>query len=102
MNPANKKSDESHSDFQAGIGSAGHATLDKEQFISATRDTLVDTVDSLQVSDGGVNVASIVHGLPTKIHDILGNAVSKWVGNTTCILAYPFNSAARLCCNAWA
>ena len=49
--------------------------------MSCTRTTLVDSFASLQGSDGGVIVASGVHELPTKILDILGSAVSKWVDN---------------------
>ena len=50
---------------------------------------------SLHGSDGGVIAAAEVHELLTKIHNILDSAVSKWVGNPACILAYPFNSAPR-------
>ena len=39
--------------------------------------------------------ASKVHELLNKIHDILNNEVSKWVGNTHHILAYLFISACR-------
>ena len=38
---------------------------------------------------------SEVHELLLRIHDILGKAVSKRVGNLACILAYLFNSASR-------
>ena len=37
-----------------------------------------------------------------KINDILDSAVSKWVCNVACILAYLINSASRLCCVVWA
>ena len=62
-----------------------YASLDTEQFISCTSAALVDTVPSLQVSDGGVIVASKVYELLTKIHDMVDSAVSKGVGNTACI-----------------
>ena len=39
-----------------------------------------------------------VHEPLTWIHDILDNAVSKWVGNAAHILAYIFNSALRQHC----
>ena len=44
---------------------------------------LLDTITSLQGSDGGVIAPSKGNELLTKIHNILDNAVSKWVGNTT-------------------
>ena len=40
--------------------------------------------------------------LPTKIHDILDNDVSKQVGNSAHILAHVFNSASRQHCEVWA
>ena len=43
-NPANKKNDQSLSDFQTGIGAAAHATLNTEGLISDTRATIVETV----------------------------------------------------------
>ena len=45
--------------------------------------------------------ASKSHELHTKIHNILNNAVSEWVGNMTCILACIFNSAPRQHCEVW-
>ena len=54
LNPANSKMDQSLSDFQTGIGVTVHAILDMEQPISHTRTSLVDTIASLQHSDGGV------------------------------------------------
>ena len=82
-------------DFQAGIGTA--ATLDMEQLISYTRASLVDTVASLQNSDRGVISVSKVHEPLTKTHDIMDSAVSKWVGNTDCILGHLLDSAFRQC-----
>ena len=49
----------------------------------------------LQGSDGDIMLISKVHELHTIIHDILDNALSKWVGNTADILAYLFSSASR-------
>ena len=60
MNPANNRIAQSLSDFQTGIGAAAHTTLDTEQLISHTRTALVDTLTSLQGSDGGMNTASEV------------------------------------------
>ena len=57
-----------------------------EQLISDTRTSLVDTIASLQDSDGGVRPVPEVLEWLTKIHDILDNAVSKRVGNTACTL----------------
>ena len=37
----------------------------------------------------------------TKIYDILDSSVSKWIGNTACILTYLFNSASRLHSEVW-
>ena len=49
---------------------------------------LVDIIASLQGSDGEVTPFSEVCELLTKIHDILGNALSKGGCNTACILTY--------------
>ena len=49
---------------------------------------MVDTLAYPEGSDGGWIAASEVHELHIKIHDIVDNAVSKWGGNITCILAY--------------
>ena len=57
LNPANKKNDQSLSDFQTGIGVATHATLDAEYLISHIKTALVDKIASLQDSDGGVTAA---------------------------------------------
>ena len=38
----------------------------------------------------------------TKIHDILENAVSTWVGNSACFVAYLFNSASGQHYGVWA
>ena len=46
LNPASKSTGQSLSYFQPGIGAAAHATLDKEQLISHTRSTLLDTIAS--------------------------------------------------------
>ena len=40
-------------DYQTGIAAAGHATLDTEQLISPIRAALINTIVSLQGSDGG-------------------------------------------------
>ena len=54
LDPAIIKADQSHSEIQTGIGTAGHATLDIEQIISPTRVVLVFTISCLQDSEGGV------------------------------------------------
>ena len=59
-------------------------------------------ITCVQGYDGGVIAVSEVHELLQKSHDILSNAVSKQIGNTTCILAYLFNSASRQYCEIWA
>ena len=95
MNPVNKKTDKSLSDFQAGIGAAAHTTLDTEK-LHLLKEFLFTG------SDGRVIGASEVHKLLIKIHDILDSAVPRWVGNTACILAYIFNSVSRKCHEVWA
>ena len=60
---------------------------------------LVDTVSSLQGSDGGVIAASeVLNYLLRFMTFCLDSAVSKWVGNT----AYLFYSASRQHCEVWA
>ena len=44
LNSANRKADQSLSDFQTGVGATAHATLDMEQLISCLRLALVDTL----------------------------------------------------------
>ena len=61
LNHAKKMIEQSLSDFHTGIAACPLATLDTEQLISHTRTTLVDTIPSLQDSDGGVIMASEVH-----------------------------------------
>ena len=89
-------------DIQTGTGAAAHAILDREQLISHTRNALVDTIACLQSSDHGVIAALKVHELLTKTHEILDNAVFKWVGNMAHILAYLFNSASMQYYEVWA
>ena len=71
MNAANKKTDQSPSDFQTGTGAAAHTTLQTEQLTSHTRTAFVDTTASLHSSDGEVIPLSEAHELHTNIHDIL-------------------------------
>ena len=61
LNPANRKADQNLSEFQTGIGAAVHTTLDTELLISHTRDADVDTISSLQDSEGGVISVSEAH-----------------------------------------
>ena len=64
LNSANRKADQSLSDFQTGVCAAAHATLDMEQLISHLWVALVDTLSSLPKAE------------------ILDKAVSKQVGNS--------------------
>ena len=100
LNLAKKKSDQSLSDFQTGIGAAAHDMLDAEQLNSHMKTVLVDTIFSLQGSNGGVLPVSEVFQLPTKIHDIPGNTMSKKVDSTACNI-YHFSSTSRLCHVVW-
>ena len=61
-----------------------------EQLISHTKTALTDTI-----ADGRVIPVQKVLKLLTKIHDILDNAMSMWVGNAAQILASVFNSPTR-------
>ena len=64
-----------------------HAFLDTEHLICHTRNVLVNTIASLQGSDGEIIQVSVVHGPFNKIHDLLNNTLSKWAGKSSCILA---------------
>ena len=77
LNSANRKVDQSLSDFQTGLGATAHATLDTEQLISHFQVALVDTLSSLPEAEGDVIPASEVCELLLWIHDILDKAVSK-------------------------
>ena len=61
LSSANRKADESLSDFQTGVGAAAHATLDTEQLISCFRFALLDTLSSMPDSEGGIIPVSEVH-----------------------------------------
>ena len=67
FNPANKKKDQSLSNFQTGIGVASQVALDMEQLISGTRVPLVDAIGSLHDSNEGVILVQEVLELLTKI-----------------------------------
>ena len=54
LNSANRKADQSLSDFQTGVGATAHATLEMEQLFSCLRAALVDTLSSLPNAEGGV------------------------------------------------
>ena len=77
MNSANRKVDQSLSDFQTGLGATAHATLDTEQLISHLQVALVDTLSSLPEVEGNVIPVSEVHELPLQIHGISDKAVFK-------------------------
>ena len=102
LNSANRKVDQSLSDFQTGIGAAAHATLDTQQLISHLQVSLVDTLSSLPEAEGDVIPVSEVHELLLQIHGILDMAVFKEVGNSACILAHLLNSVSRQHCEVWA
>ena len=63
LNSANRKVDQSLSDFQTGLGATAHATLDTEQLISHLQVALVDTLSSLSEAEGDVIPVSEVHEL---------------------------------------
>ena len=73
-----------------------------EQVISHIRVSLVETISSLPDSEGEVIPVSEVHELLIKIHDILDNAMSKWVGNSDHMLAHVINSTSRQLHEVWA
>ena len=102
LNSANRKVDQSLSDFQTGLGVASHATLDTEQLISCLQVALVDTFSSLPEAEGDVIPVSEVHELLLWIHGILDKAVSKRVGNSAHILAHLFNSVSSQRHEVWA
>ena len=102
LTSANRKIDQSPSDFQTGVGAVSHATHNTEQLISCLRVALVDTLSSLPNSEGGIIPVSEVHELPLKVHNILGNAVSKQVRNSAHILVHVFNSVSRQHYEVWA
>ena len=77
LNSANRKADQSLSDFQTGIHATAHATLDTEQLISHLQVALVDSLSSLPEAEGDIISVSEVHELPLQIHGILDKAVSK-------------------------
>ena len=63
LNSANRKVDQSLSNFQTGLGATVHATLDTEQLISCLQVALVDTFASLSEAEGDVIPVSEVHEL---------------------------------------
>ena len=77
LNSANRKADQSLSDFQTGIGAAAHATLDTEQLISHLQVALVETLSSLPEAEGDVIPVSEVCELLLWIHGIFYKTVSK-------------------------
>ena len=79
LNPANKRTHQGLSDWHWCICSCHfrHSSL----FLLEELLWLIH-IASLQGSNGGV------HELPTKIHDILDNAGSKWNGKVAWILVY--------------
>ena len=68
-----------------------HATLAMEHDIFYCRTTIIDAISCLQASEGEIILVAGVYELLSKIQDILDRVVSKWVGNSTCILACLLN-----------
>ena len=58
LNPTHKRTDQTLSDFQTGIGAAAHTTLGIEQLISHARSALLDVIAFLHGSYGAVIVTS--------------------------------------------
>ena len=77
LNSANRKVDQSLSDFETGVGATAHTTLDTEQLICCLQVALVDTLSSLPEAEGDVIPVSEVCELFLQIHSILDKAVSK-------------------------
>ena len=77
LNSANRKADQSLSDFQTGGGPAAHATFDIQQLISCLWVAIVDTLSSLPKAERDVIPVSEVCELLLQIHGILDKAVSK-------------------------
>ena len=77
LTSANRKTDQSLSHLQDGVGAATHATLDTEQLISCLRFALLDTLSSLPNSEGGIIPVSEVCELLLRVHGILDSAVSR-------------------------
>ena len=102
LNSANRKVDQSLSDFQTGVGATAHATLDTEQLISCLQVALVDTFCLLPEAEGDVIPVPDMCELLLQIHGILDKAVSKQVGNSAHILAHLFNSVSRQHHEVWA
>ena len=65
LHPANRKADQSLSEFQTSTGAAVHATFSMEQLISHVRAAFVDTISFLQISEGGAISVSELHELFT-------------------------------------
>ena len=73
LNAACKRTDWSLSEFQTGISAAVHATLETDQLIAYTRATIIDTVTSLQGSEGKIFPMS-------ELHELLAKFMAFWMG----------------------
>ena len=71
MNAANRKTDQSISDFQTGIATASQDTLKMEQLILCVKTVIMDITTSLKDSDGEITPVSEVYYLPYKIFHIM-------------------------------
>ena len=99
---AKTKTDQSLSDFQTGIGAAAYAILDTEQLILCTKLHSLSLLPSYSILIERLFQLQNFTNYLIKIHDILNNVVSNQVGNTSCILAYLYNSASMQHCYGWA
>ena len=71
LTPGSKNIGQIFSDIQTGNCAGAHAALGTEQLSSYVRTALVDTIATIQGSDGGIIADLEVHELLTKIHDIM-------------------------------
>ena len=92
IDTANKKTDQSLSDFQTCTDDVALATLEMGQLISHMGSAIINTTTSFLSFGGDILSVPEVHHLLGKIHNILDKAVIKWVGNVAHILAFPFLS----------
>ena len=78
LNSANRKVDQSLSDFQTGVGAALHMLLlTQSNSFLISRLPLLITLSSLPEAEGDVIPVSEVHAVLLQIHGILDKAVSK-------------------------
>ena len=102
LNSANRRIDQSLSDFQTGMGVTAHATLDTEQLISHLQVVLVDTLSSLPEAEGDVIYLCL------KYMNYFSRFMAFWTRlfpselEIQHILAHLFNSVSRQHHEVWA